>query len=207
MAVKLAFVVLLLAVVGVPAAHAEKAKANQSTSMFNRKGEAGKVLVKLKAGQVVNVLKKEGRWLQVRAMGRRGWVPQSTIDVPDDDAVARNTRRRPSSTAAAPSAGSAEMALPRIASALTPRPTSNPATTAPRRAAVTTRMTARAAAMAVTTRIRSPARARARATTTTRAMVATRSSTTARRVASASRSRCSARPTATARSSSRRRSP
>ena len=95
MAVKLAFVVLVLALVGSSESHAEKAKVNQSTSMFNRKGEAGKVLVKLKSGQVVNVLKKEGRWLMVRAMGRRGWVPQTTVDLPDDDEVARNTRRRP----------------------------------------------------------------------------------------------------------------
>ena len=96
MAVKLAFVVLLLALVGTPqVSHAEKAKVNQATSMFNRKGEAGKVLVKLKAGQVVNVLKKDGRWLQVRAMGRRGWVPQTTIDIPNDGEIARNTRRRP----------------------------------------------------------------------------------------------------------------
>lgn len=96
MAVKLAFVVLVLALVGSTSeSRAEKAKVNQATSMFNRKGEAGKVLVKLKSGQVVNVLKKEGRWLQVRAMGRRGWVPQTTVDLPDDDEVARNTRRRP----------------------------------------------------------------------------------------------------------------
>ncbi len=92
-------VLLLVLLIGVAAApglgHAEKVRTNQSTKIRNRPGEQGKVLVKLKEGQVVTVLAKEGRWLKVRASGRTGYIPRTMVDMPNDEEIARNTRRRP----------------------------------------------------------------------------------------------------------------
>ncbi|HEY0477247.1 MAG TPA: SH3 domain-containing protein [Kofleriaceae bacterium] len=91
------FVVALLGVLAwSPPGHAEKVKANQSTKLFSRAGEQSPVVLKLKAGQSMTVLAKEGRWLKVRVSGRTGWIPRSKVDMPsDDDEIARNTRRRP----------------------------------------------------------------------------------------------------------------
>jgi hypothetical protein len=101
MRVKLLFVVLVLAVVGWSspgrAESGEKATLNQGTKLYTRAGEQSPVIFKLETGTVVKVLKKDGRWLNVRAKGRTGWVPRSTVDLPeaDDEEIARNTRRRP----------------------------------------------------------------------------------------------------------------
>src|SRR3954462_8695946 len=76
-------------------AHAEKVKANQSTKVFSRPGEQAKVVLKVKSGQGMTVLAKEGRWIKVRVQGRTGFVPRSTVDMSDDDEIVRNTRRRP----------------------------------------------------------------------------------------------------------------
>jgi len=76
-------------------ADAEKVKTNQPTKVYSKPGEHEKVLVSLKAGQNMTVLAKEGRWIKVRVQGRTGYVPRSKVDLPDDDEIARNTRRRP----------------------------------------------------------------------------------------------------------------
>src|SRR5579863_2897701 len=81
---------------GVPrTALAEKVKTNQPTKVYSKPGEHEKVLLKLKSGQNMTVLSKDGRWLKVRVQGRTGYVPRSKVDLPDDDEIARNTRRRP----------------------------------------------------------------------------------------------------------------
>src|SRR5437879_6502183 len=78
-----------------PAA-AEKVKTNQSSKLYSRAGEQSPVILKLKSGQTMTVLAKDGRWLKVRVSGRTGWIPRSKVDMPsDDDELARNTRRRP----------------------------------------------------------------------------------------------------------------
>jgi len=76
-------------------AHAEKVKTNQQTKVYSRPGEHGTVLLKVKSGQNMTVLSKEGRWLKVRVQGRTGYVPRSKVDMPDGDEIVRNTRRRP----------------------------------------------------------------------------------------------------------------
>ena len=91
MTVRVLFLVLLLGGV----AHAEKVKANQSARVFNRPGERGKVVAKVKEGQAMTVLAKEGRWIKVRVSGRTGYVPRTKVDLPDDEEIVRNTRRRP----------------------------------------------------------------------------------------------------------------
>ncbi len=90
-------VLLLGLVIGaalVSPAWAEKARTNQSTKVYNRAGEHGKVLARVKEGQTVTILAKDGRWIKVRVAGRTGYIPRSKIDIPDDE-ISRNTRRRP----------------------------------------------------------------------------------------------------------------
>ncbi len=95
MRVRLAFVVLLVLFVGTPA-HAEKAKTNQAAKVYNRAGEQGQVVAKVKEGQSLTILKKEGRWLKVRVSGRTGYIPRTKVDLPEgDEEISRNTRRRP----------------------------------------------------------------------------------------------------------------
>jgi Bacterial SH3 domain len=97
MSVKALLVVLVLGVVAWPKpGHAEKVKTNQSTKLYSRAGEQSPVILKVKSGQTMTVLSKDGRWLKVRVSGRTGWVPRSKVDMPDgDDEISRNTRRRP----------------------------------------------------------------------------------------------------------------
>jgi SH3-like domain-containing protein len=94
---KAVFVVLILgALAWSRPADAEKVKTNQSTKLYSRAGEQSPVILKLKPGQSMTVLAKDGRWLKVRVSGRTGWIPRSKVDMPtDDDEIARNTRRRP----------------------------------------------------------------------------------------------------------------
>jgi uncharacterized protein YgiM (DUF1202 family) len=100
MTVKALFVagfVLLLGVAWPRAGEAEKVKANQSARVHSRAGEQSPVILKVKAGQGMTVVAEDGRWLKVRVSGRTGWVPRSKVDraSDDDEALARNTRRRP----------------------------------------------------------------------------------------------------------------
>ncbi|MEO7092298.1 MAG: SH3 domain-containing protein [Polyangiales bacterium] len=90
------FLVLLIGVLGPSLGHAEKVKTNQNAKVYNRPGEQGKVVVKVKEGQTMTVLAKEGRWLKVRVSGRTGYIPRSKVDMPEgDEEITRNTRRRP----------------------------------------------------------------------------------------------------------------
>jgi hypothetical protein len=99
MNVKVRFVAIALLVLGAlawpSAARAEKVKTNQTAKLYTRAGEQSPVLLKLKPGQTMTVLAKDGRWLKVRVSGRTGWVPRSKVDMPDDEEIGRNTRRRP----------------------------------------------------------------------------------------------------------------
>ena len=90
---------LLLLLLGLAAwpstGHAEKVRTNANAKVYNRAGEQGKVVVKVKEGQQMTVLAKEGRWLKVRVSGRTGFIPRSKVDMPEgDEEITRNTRRR-----------------------------------------------------------------------------------------------------------------
>jgi hypothetical protein len=76
-------------------AAAEKVRTNQSTNLLARPGERAKVLLTVKSGQNMTLLKQDGRWLKVRVQGRTGYVPRSKVDMADSGGIARNTRRRP----------------------------------------------------------------------------------------------------------------
>ena len=91
----LVLVVAIGSLLGARDVCAEKVKTNQETKVRAKPGEQEKVLLKLKSGQTMTVLSKDGRWLKVRVQGRTGYVPRSTVDMPDDDEIVRNTRRRP----------------------------------------------------------------------------------------------------------------
>ncbi len=94
---KAVFAVLMLgALAWSRPADAEKVKTNQTAKLYSRAGEQSPVILKLKSGQTMTVLAKDGRWIKVRVSGRTGWIPRSKVDLPDDDEeLARNTRRRP----------------------------------------------------------------------------------------------------------------
>src|ERR1700760_916027 len=74
---------------------AEKVRTNQSTKLYARAGEQAPVLLKVTEGKTVTVLAKDGRWVKIRVSGRTGWVPRSKLDMPEEEEIARNTRRRP----------------------------------------------------------------------------------------------------------------
>src|SRR5580765_8477986 len=97
MSVKALLVTVVLGVVAwSQPGHAEKVKTNQSAKLYSRAGEQAPVVLKIKSGQSMTVLAKDGRWLKVRVSGRTGWIPRSKVDMPDDDEdIVRNTRRRP----------------------------------------------------------------------------------------------------------------
>src|SRR5678815_418343 len=93
---KAVVVVLILGLAWSRPADAEKVKTNQTTKLYSRAGEQSPVILKLKPGQTMTVLAKDGRWIKVRVSGRTGWIPRSKVDLPnDDEEIARNTRRRP----------------------------------------------------------------------------------------------------------------
>src|SRR5512141_2144873 len=97
MRVQVRLLVLLLGLAAWPSiGHAEKVRTNANAKVYNRAGEQGKVVIKVKEGQSMTVLAKEGRWLKVRVSGRTGYIPRSKVDMPEgDDEIGRNTRRRP----------------------------------------------------------------------------------------------------------------
>ena len=90
-----ALILLGIALLVSSPANAEKVKTTQPTKVYSHPGEHGNVVLKVKSGQNMTVLSKEGRWLKVRVQGRTGYVPRSKVDMPDDDEIVRNTRRRP----------------------------------------------------------------------------------------------------------------
>jgi SH3-like domain-containing protein len=96
MRVQVRLLVLLLGLAAWPSTgRAEKVRTNASAKVVNRPGEQGKVVVKVKEGQTMTVLAKEGRWLKVRVSGRTGYIPRSKVDMPEgDEEITRNTRRR-----------------------------------------------------------------------------------------------------------------
>lgn len=99
MRVQVRLLVLLLGLAAVPSiSHAEKkvkVTTNASAKVVNRPGEQGKVVIKVKEGQTMTVVAREGRWLKVRVLGRTGFIPRSKVDMAEgDEEITRNTRRR-----------------------------------------------------------------------------------------------------------------
>lgn len=91
-----ALALLVAVTVGGGTALAEKAKAKENAKIYNRAGEQGQVVIKVKEGQVMRIDRKEGRWYKVRVAGRTGWIMRTKVELlTDGDEMVRNTRRRP----------------------------------------------------------------------------------------------------------------
>lgn len=82
-----------------PAA-AETVVAKDGATVYLKPGESSKVVVKVKSGQEMTVVRREGRWLKVRVKGRTGFVPRTKVQGGEDEGgeeegPERQTRRRP----------------------------------------------------------------------------------------------------------------
>lgn len=90
---------IALVVAAPVAAVAETVVATDSAEIYLKPGESSKVVVKVKSGQEMTVLRRDGRWIKVRVRGRTGFIPRTKVsggeaEASEDD-VERQTRRRP----------------------------------------------------------------------------------------------------------------
>lgn len=80
-------------------AAAETVVAKDSAEVYLRPGESSKVVVRIKSGEELTVLRRDGRWIKVRVRGRTGFIPRTKVSGGEDerggDEVDRQTRRRP----------------------------------------------------------------------------------------------------------------
>jgi SH3-like domain-containing protein len=92
------FIVVSGLVVGAASfATAETVVSTDPATVYLKPGEGSRVVVKIKSGQEMTVLRRDGRWLKVRVRGRTGFIPRTKV-LGDGDGgadVERQTRRRP----------------------------------------------------------------------------------------------------------------
>jgi SH3-like domain-containing protein/opacity protein-like surface antigen len=95
-------VVVLGLVVGASSfAAAETVVATGSGAIYLKPGESSKVVTKIKSGEELTVLRREGRWIKVRVRGRTGFIPRTKVSGGEKDGdegeepIERQTRRRP----------------------------------------------------------------------------------------------------------------
>ncbi len=87
-------------------AGAETVETSVATSIHKRPGESTRVIVKLRAGARLKVLKRKGRWIRVRVGKRVGWVTRTSLVAPDRDRESEATnwsKRRAAGDGARPS--------------------------------------------------------------------------------------------------------
>jgi SH3-like domain-containing protein len=72
------------------------------TPLNGRAGESLRKIVRLGRGTPVDIVGQKGRWLEVRASGKRGWVPRSTVQMIDDEGEGDRPRRAETTPAAGP---------------------------------------------------------------------------------------------------------
>lgn len=58
---------------------AEPARASKADNLYEKPFADAKVLVKLAAGQAVDIQKREGSWYQVKAAGKTGWMRMLSV--------------------------------------------------------------------------------------------------------------------------------
>lgn len=76
----------------------ETVVAKDSAEVYLRPGESSKVVVRIKPGEELTVLRRDGRWVKVRVRGRTGFIPRTKVSGGEDERseeVERQTRRRP----------------------------------------------------------------------------------------------------------------
>ncbi len=94
------FVVVISLVLGASLAAAETVVAKDGATVYLKPGESSKVVVKVRSGQEMTVVRRDGRWLKVRVKGRTGFIPRTKVsggegDEDSEDSPERQTRRRP----------------------------------------------------------------------------------------------------------------
>lgn len=92
------FVVVFAALVlGTSLAAAETVVAKDGASVYLKPGESSKVVAKVKSGDEMTVVRRDGRWLKVRVKGRTGFIPRTKVSGGEEEVevVERQTRRRP----------------------------------------------------------------------------------------------------------------
>jgi uncharacterized protein YgiM (DUF1202 family) len=79
------------------AAEGDTVVAKDGATVYLKPGESSKVVVKVKSGQEMTVVRRDGRWLKVRVKGRTGFIPRTKVsgDAAEEEVVERQTRRRP----------------------------------------------------------------------------------------------------------------
>ena len=80
-------------------ARAETVKAAEVAEVLNRPGERGTLVVRVKKGQALPVLGREGRWIHVKVGSKSGWIRRSDVDagVPPDDPTTHRPEPEPES--------------------------------------------------------------------------------------------------------------
>jgi uncharacterized protein YgiM (DUF1202 family) len=95
------FVVVVSLILGASSlAAAETVVAKDGATVYLKAGESSKVVVKVKSGQEMTVVRRDGRWLKVRVKGRTGFIPRTKVsggegEEEGEDSPERQTRRRP----------------------------------------------------------------------------------------------------------------
>jgi uncharacterized protein YgiM (DUF1202 family) len=95
------FVVVASLILGTSSlAGAETVVAKDGATVYLKAGESSKVVVKVKSGQEMTVVRRDGRWLKVRVKGRTGFIPRTKVSGGEDGdegegSPERQTRRRP----------------------------------------------------------------------------------------------------------------
>lgn len=92
------FVVVFAALgLGASLAAAETVVAKDGASVYLKPGESSKVVAKVKSGDEMTVVRRDGRWLKVRVKGRTGFIPRTKVSGGEEEVavVERQTRRRP----------------------------------------------------------------------------------------------------------------
>ena len=72
-------VVIAASVMGTSLAAAETVVAKDGASIYLKPGESSKVVVKVKSGDEMTVVRRDGRWLKVRVKGRTGFIPRTKV--------------------------------------------------------------------------------------------------------------------------------
>jgi SH3-like domain-containing protein len=94
------FLMVSVLVLGLAASSAaDTVVAKDRATVYLKPGEGSKVVVKLKSGEEMTVVRRDGRWIKVRVRGRTGFIPRTKVTGGDGDEdgepVQRQTRRRP----------------------------------------------------------------------------------------------------------------
>ncbi len=90
----LAAAVALVWTVEASQAAADTVRTTRRVKMMKRPGERSRVVKRVPSGKSLKVLKRSGRWIQVRYGSQSGWVTRTSVRSEDSERSARKTARR-----------------------------------------------------------------------------------------------------------------